>query len=82
MSLVDTSNPDRPIHHRGDQLEAAFFSFRERCGRGGRLTKRTAEKQGRNAKGKRSRDEFYCKGTKEETERSRFNRYIGRRIDA
>ena len=27
MSLVDTTNPGQPIHHRCDQLEAAFLRF-------------------------------------------------------
>lgn len=42
MSPVDTSNPGQPIHHRGDQLEAAFLRFADDKGC---LTKRTTENE-------------------------------------
>ena len=42
MSLVDTTNPDQPIHQRGDQLEAAFLRFADDKGC---LTKRTTENE-------------------------------------
>lgn len=42
MSLVDTTNPDQPIHQRADQLEAAFLRFADDkdC-----ITKRTTENE-------------------------------------
>lgn len=63
MSPVDTTNPGRPIHHRGDQLESGVLRFA--YGETELVQRKEPPKTGKNSRAGRPRDEFYCNGTKE-----------------